>query len=76
VNCAFCRLAIATPEQGVVLAALGKPLCTVHKEPCAQQIKLGAQLVGLAAVKGLHSYLVARAPALVQAIERVQQLKA
>lgn len=75
-SCAVCRKTIATLDEGVTVAAMGRPLFTVHKTPCHTYVNAGLQLLGFAALKGLHAQLAVKAPRVLQVIEKVNQLRA
>jgi hypothetical protein len=74
-SCAVCRKTVENPAEGLTLAAMGKPLFTVHKEPCSKLVQAGVGLVSLMALKGLHGYMATRAPRTLALIERVNQLR-
>lgn len=73
-SCAVCRRTIATLDEQLTYAAMGRPLFKVHKVPCAQYVSAGVSLLSLVAAKGLHGYMLRRAPQLVKVIEQVRQL--
>lgn len=70
----MCRK-VVLPAEGTTIAALGKPLFTVHKEPCGQYVNAGVRLVSLVALKGLHGYMALKAPRVLSVVERVNQLR-
>lgn len=54
--------------------AFGRPLCVVHREPCAQQAHAGVYIATTAAMSGVRTLLKVKAPNALNLIDRTVRL--
>lgn len=69
--CKVCRLSI-DPANRTVMAAFGRPLFVVHREPCSRVVHGGVVAVGRVALAGANMVLKARAPKAFALLEGVR----